>query len=96
LEIHPDKSKIISLSNGADFVGFKLFYGFKSVRKRNVRSFKRKLKGLKTVYSMGNLSMEKFLEITDGWFSYMNIGDSYNLRIKLFKEIKEILIGTGE
>jgi len=96
LEIHPNKSKIISLSNGADFVGFKLFYGFKSVRKRNVRSFKRKLKRLKTVYSMGNLSMEKFLEITDGWFSYMNIGDIYNLRIKLFKEIKEILIGTGE
>ena len=96
LEIHPDKSKILSLSNGADFVGFKFFYGFKSIRKRNVRSFKRKLKRLKTVYSMGNLSMEKFLEITDGWFSYMNIGDIYNLRIKLFKEIKEILIGTGE
>jgi len=93
LEIHPDKSKILSLSNGADFVGFKFFYGFKSIRKRNVRSFKRKLKVLETAYSLGNLSIEKFLEITDGWFSYINIGDSYNLRVKLFKEIKNLLIG---
>ena len=34
LELHLDKSKIISLSHGVDFVGFRNFYHFKLLRKR--------------------------------------------------------------
>ncbi|MFC1682443.1 RNA-directed DNA polymerase, partial [Nanoarchaeota archaeon] len=35
LELHPDKSQVISLSKGIDFVGFRNFYYFKLLRKRN-------------------------------------------------------------
>src|SRR3989344_8972111 len=37
LELHPEKSKIISLSKGIDFVGFRNFYYYKLLRKRNIR-----------------------------------------------------------
>ncbi|PIN94958.1 hypothetical protein COU53_01510 [Candidatus Pacearchaeota archaeon CG10_big_fil_rev_8_21_14_0_10_30_48] len=36
LELHPDKSKIINLSKGIDFVGFRNFYYFRLLRKRNI------------------------------------------------------------
>ncbi|MDA3836055.1 MAG: RNA-directed DNA polymerase [Nanoarchaeota archaeon] len=38
LELHPDKSKIINLSRGVDFGGFRNFYYYKLLRKRNIRS----------------------------------------------------------
>ncbi len=38
LELHPDKSRIISLSKGIDFVGFRNYYYFKLLRKRNLRT----------------------------------------------------------
>ena len=43
LEIHPEKSKIIPLSRGIDFVGFRNFYHFRLLRKRNIRSMKSKI-----------------------------------------------------
>jgi len=43
LELHPNKSKIIPLSKGIDFVGFRNFYYFKLLRKRNIVSMKKKL-----------------------------------------------------
>ena len=35
LELHPEKSKIVLLGGGVDFVGFRNFYQFKLLRKRN-------------------------------------------------------------
>ncbi|MEK6889438.1 MAG: RNA-directed DNA polymerase [Nanoarchaeota archaeon] len=37
IELHPHKSKIIPLSNGIDFVGFRNFYHFKILRRRNIK-----------------------------------------------------------
>ena len=35
IELHPDKSRIIPLSRGVDFVGFRNFYYCRRLRKRN-------------------------------------------------------------
>ena len=40
IELHKDKSKTISLSKGIDFVGFRNFYYFRVLRKRNIRRIK--------------------------------------------------------
>ncbi len=42
LEIHPDKSKIIPLQNGITFLGYKIFYHHKLLRKSNLRRFEKK------------------------------------------------------
>ena len=84
LELHPDKSKIINLSHGIDFVGFRNFYYYKLLRKRNVKNMKRKI-GL---FNEGEISLKKLLESLEGWSAYARWADSYNLRKKLFKEIR--------
>ncbi len=38
LELHPEKSYISSLSRGIDFVGFRNFYYFRLLRKRNIKN----------------------------------------------------------
>jgi RNA-directed DNA polymerase len=56
LELHPDKSKIINFSKGVDFVGFRNFYYYRLLRKRNRKSMKNKndiLSTLKCGVSIG-------------------------------------------
>ena len=79
LELHPDKSKIISLSKGIDFVGFRNFYHYKLLRKRNIKNMKRKIE----LFNQRDISQEKFSEIFQGWNAYAKWGDSYNLINKM-------------
>jgi len=74
IELHPEKSKIISLSRGIDFVGFRTFYYFKLLRKRNVNNMKRKI----LLFTEGKISYEKFFDIFQGWNAYAKWGNSYN------------------
>ncbi|MEK6860247.1 MAG: RNA-directed DNA polymerase [Nanoarchaeota archaeon] len=83
LELHPEKSKIISLSKGIDFVGFRNFYYYKLLRKRNVCGIRHKIKMLKR----NKISYEKFIESFQGWEAYAKWADSYCLLDKLIKEI---------
>ncbi|OGJ20724.1 hypothetical protein A3K73_07225 [Candidatus Pacearchaeota archaeon RBG_13_36_9] len=83
LELHPDKSRIIFLSRGIDFVGFRNFWRYKLVRKRNIRRM------LKTIerYKKGEISKEKTLEIFQGWQAYAKWANTHESRKKLSSEI---------
>jgi len=76
LELHPQKSKIIFLSRGIDFVGFRNFYYFKLLRKRNIKNILNKIGR----YKEEELSKEKLLESFQGWNAYAKWADSYRLR----------------
>jgi len=91
LEFHQDKSKIFPLYKGVDFLGFKIFYHYKRARKRNVNHFKRRLEKLKKSYVGGDIPKSKFIASVEGWFAYIIWGNTYNLRLKLSEEVKEIL-----
>ena len=81
LEIHTEKSKIISLSRGIDFVGFRNFYYFKLLRKRNLRNMEDKIK----MFNSGKISFEKFLEVFQGWSAYAKWANSYELITRFSK-----------
>ncbi len=85
IKLHPDKSKIISLSKGIDFVGFRNFYHFRLLRKRNIRNIKKKIKN----FSKGEFPANKMPEIFQGWNAYAKWADSYNLRLIMSKEISK-------
>lgn len=84
LELHTDKSRIINLSRGVDFVGFRNFYYRRLLRKRNIKNIKRKIE----LFNQGKISFEKFSEIFQGWNAYANWANSYNLVKKISKDIK--------
>jgi len=75
IELHTDKSKIIPLSRGIDFVGFRNFYYFRLLRNRNIRVFKRKL----YLAQKGEINLEKFKEIFQGFLAYSALANSHNL-----------------
>ena len=83
LELHPEKSRIIPLSKGIDFVGFRNFYHHRLLRKRNIKNIQRKIKEFKE----GRISYEKFIQSFQGWNAYARWADSYNICNKLIKDI---------
>ena len=83
LELHPDKSRIIPLSKGIDFVGFRNFYYFKLLRKRNIKNMENKMQ----LFKSGRLGYEKLLESFQGWQAYAKWSDSYKLRKNTFIKI---------
>lgn len=83
LLLHSDKSNIIPLSRGVDFVGFRNFYYFKLLRKRNLIDIDLKIK----LFNNRKINKFKFIEIFQGWNAYANLANSYNLRKKLILTI---------
>jgi RNA-directed DNA polymerase len=83
LELHPDKSRIINLSKGVDFVGFRNFYKYKLLRKRNVKSTQRKISS----YNKDKIPLHKLFESFEGWNAYAKWSNSYNLKKRLIKKI---------
>ncbi len=80
LELHPNKCKILTLNNGVGFLGFRIFYYHKLVRKKNLNKFARKLEQFKDLYKLGKVSREKVLESFEGWLAYLQHANTYKYR----------------
>ncbi|MBT7706498.1 hypothetical protein HN747_03545 [archaeon] len=66
LELHPQKTKVESLSKGIDFVGFRIFYNYKLLRKRCVRQMEKRIE----LFLEGKMHPKKFFEIWQGWLAH--------------------------
>jgi len=83
IELHPQKSKIIKVSKGIDFVGFRNFCHYKLLRRRNIRKMINKIEKFKH----GEISKEKILESFQGWQAYAKWANSYKLRKMVEQEL---------
>ncbi len=83
LELHPQKSRIIPLSKGIDFVGFRIFYYFKLLRRRNIKNMENKL----NLFRSQIIDKEKILESYQGWQAYAKWANTFKLRKNLVIKI---------
>ena len=83
LELHPDKSGIYPLKDGITFLGYRIFYHYKLLRKRNQRQFFGKFKENIRLYQEGSMSKEKLNSFLQGWFGYSKFANTFKLRQKI-------------
>lgn len=83
LELHPDKSEIHALRNGITFLGYRIFYHYRLLRKRNIRYFRNKFNSKLELYSSGMLDKEKLESFLQGWNGYSNFANTYNFNKKI-------------
>ena len=88
IELHPDKSSIAPLSRGVDFVGFRNFYHYRLLRKRNIRSMYYKVKE----YSQGNNRFGSLFDSYKGWNAYARWANTFKLRNNVKLELISALI----
>jgi retron-type reverse transcriptase len=88
IELHPQKSRIIPLSRGIDFVGFRNFYYHKQLRARNIRKFIAKLNS----YKNNKITFAELFDSYNGLKAHAKWADTFNLRKELkIKIIEELL-----
>jgi len=87
IQLHPQKSRIISLCNGVDFVGFRNFYHHRLLRKRNIKGMRKKINQFKE----GLMGFHSLFESYQGWQAYAKWGNTHKLREKIKREIIDVI-----
>jgi len=90
IELHTDKSIIIPLKNGVTFLGYRVFYYCKLLRRRNTRHFKAKLAKLLDQYKSKEIKKGDLIQLLQGWFGYAKWANTYKFRQKILKVIENI------
>ncbi|MCD4666542.1 helix-turn-helix domain-containing protein [archaeon] len=80
IKLHEDKSRILKLSKGINFLGLRIFPRHKLITRKNLEKFERNFKKLKLLYKEGIISHEKITEIFEGWLAYISNADTYKYR----------------
>jgi len=87
LTLHPDKSDILPLRNGITFLGYRIFYHYRLLRKRNLKNFKKEFESYLELYREGLMTKKMLIEQLQGWFGYAKWADTYNFRKKILSEL---------
>jgi len=91
IESHPDKSKIVQLRNGITFLGYRIFYHHKLLRKSNIRKFEKNFNKNLSLYKDGILAYNDLVNSMQGWFGYSMHADTYKFRKNITKELSNHL-----
>lgn len=86
IELHPSKSNVLKLSSGINFLGFRVFFYHKLLRKSNLRNFEKKLNNLKILFDEEIIDREKALDSLEGWLAYCSHANTHKYRKHLLKE----------
>ncbi len=87
IKLHPEKTEIHTLKNGITFLGYRIFYHCRLLRKRNIRYFMKKLEKNVSLYNNKEISEEQFESRINGWLGYAEFGNTFNFRNKIFSNI---------
>ena len=85
LELHPLKTKIISLNQGIPFLGVKIFFYNKILLKKNKKKFQRKYLQLKN----SSTSFDPVYDFMEGWMAHSGNFNSFNLEQNLLTQFQK-------
>jgi retron-type reverse transcriptase len=87
LKIHPVKSQIFTPSQGANFLGFRVFPDRIRVRSENLRRARRRLRRMQTAYAAGQLGQGDISQSLRSWIAHLAHGDTWRLREQIFANL---------
>ncbi len=87
LQLHLEKSKIYPLHKGVKFLGFRIFYNYKLLNKRNIRKMECRIEQFEQKYREGKITKEDIQRSCVSWFGYAQQADTYALRQKIMSKI---------
>lgn len=89
VELHPDKSRIIPLYQGTEFLGFKIFLHHRLIKKKNIRKFYRKWDLLCNNYSDGLVMYDSLYDFLEGWCAHAAHASTYARRQKILSSFEQ-------
>jgi hypothetical protein len=78
------KTAIFPITQGINFLGYRIWPTHRLLRKSSIRRIKRKLKAFKRKYQNGQIKLEKVNATIQSWIGHANHANSYRFKEKLF------------
>jgi RNA-directed DNA polymerase len=88
LQLHKDKSKIIKLGHSMTFLGFRVFYFHKLLKKSNIRKMSKKLLALTKSHKSSEWDYDKVYDFLEGWLAYARNANTYGLRQRILSDLE--------
>jgi RNA-directed DNA polymerase len=89
------KTAIFPVSQGIDFLGYRIWATHRLLRKSSIKRMKKKLKLLKWQLSQGKLDVQHARASIGSWLGYTKHANSYRLKNKLLSMAEELNIDVG-
>lgn len=80
LELHPEKTRIITGDRGITLLGFRIFLHHRLLKKSNVNRMWKRIYKLKRKVDRNEITPQEALRRLEGWLSYAKFADTYKLR----------------
>ena len=93
LQLHKDKSQIHKLGESINFLGFRVFYHHKLLKKSNLRKMNNSIHLLQEGYRNGLVDYDDIYDFIEGWIAYANNGNTYKLRKKILADFEREFSG---
>lgn len=84
------KTGIFPITQGVDFLGYRIWPSHRLLRKRSTKRIKRALKYFQKLYSQGQIDFGQINATVQSWLGHAKHADSYRFRRKLFETISFI------
>jgi retron-type reverse transcriptase len=88
LLLHPDKSKILRLGNRITFLGFRMFYHHKLLKRSNLKKLKSTLKTLTAQCHACAIHYDPIYDYLEGWVAYAQHANTYKNRKYLLQKFE--------
>lgn len=88
IELHTGKSKVIKLGKRLNFLGLRVFYYHKLLKKQNMRKFLNKLHDLKEQVRSSKKDYDELYDFLEGWIAYAKCAHTTKLRKKIISDFE--------
>lgn len=82
------KTAVFPISQGIDFLGYRIWPEYRLMRKRSVKKFKRKLRVFEKKYAVGEITFKEIDWSVQSWLGHAKHANTYRLRRKIFNEFR--------
>jgi len=84
LSPHPKKNHIFPVTQGTDFMGYRIFPTHRRLRKSNIRIFIKRMKKFQQEYKQGAVDFKTINQSVQSWIGHAGHADTWHLREDLF------------
>jgi hypothetical protein len=82
------KTQIFPISQGINFLGYRIWPNHRLIRKSSIKRIKRKLKRFSNDYRDGLISISQIYPILVSWLGHISHADSYGIRKKVLEKFR--------
>jgi len=80
------KTSIFPAAQGVNFLGYRIWWSHRLLRKRSVTQMRRKLRWFEREYAAGRIGFDKIDASVQSWLGHAGHANTYRLREKLFED----------